>query len=74
MIGVDRTYDLAVLEKLSVAAEPLFPSLLEHLELRIAYHSVYGESFETDLEPQRSLVEGERAERESPGSQLGNAS
>lgn len=54
MFGADRTHELAIFEKPTTAETPLFPSLLEHVDLRIAYHSVYGEPFETDLGRQRS--------------------
>jgi hypothetical protein len=54
MFGAGEALELARFEKASTAEEPLFPSLLDRLDVRIFYHSVYGESFETDLARQRS--------------------
>ena len=49
MLGVDRSHDLAIFEKSLEADESLFPALLDRLDLRISYHSVYGEPYEADL-------------------------
>lgn len=56
MVGEERTIELAILEKPSMADEPLFPSFLKQVDLRISYRSVYGERFETDLRRQRFLA------------------
>lgn len=57
MLGADRTEEIAILEKPRTAETSLFPALLDQLDFRIAYRSVYGDSFETDLGRQRSLAE-----------------
>lgn len=56
MLGADWTEEIAILEKPRTAEVPLFPFLLDQLDFRISYRSVYGESFETDLGTQRSLA------------------
>jgi len=53
MIGAEGQQEVAIFEKPSTAEESLFPALLERVDFRISYRSVYGEAFETDLSRHR---------------------